>query len=324
MNNTPKISIIVPVYNVESYLLRCLESITNQTFTDFECILVDDCSPDNCPAICDEYASKDQRFLVIHNHYNQGSSISRQTGLMQAVGDYILFIDSDDWIENNMVEEMYRKITDDNSDMICCDFYEEFSNTIKKNNPSPEADTITLIKQLLAFKISQSLFSRMVKKSIYAKITFPEASFLEDFYIAIQLLFYSDRINYIDIPFYHYCFNPTSLTYDDTYTRRAIEYYNSAVAVTHFLRNKYIDMSVFDPELSIRINKAKLAIILDKRVRDFRKLIELYPQSNQFIFIKKSPFPIYHKVLLFLATKNILFPLKLLDLYYVIRKKFKN
>jgi len=101
--SSPKISIIVPVYKVEKYLRRCLDSIVAQTFTDWECILVDDGSPDNSGEICDEYAQKDYRFKVIHQE-NKGVSAARNKGLDEAKGEWIGFVDSDDWIENNFVE----------------------------------------------------------------------------------------------------------------------------------------------------------------------------------------------------------------------------
>ena len=324
MKNAPKVSIIVPVYNVEPYLPRCLDSILNQTFAEFECILVDDCSPDNCPAICDEYARQDGRVQVIHKKQNEGLPMARKTGTGRARGEYIIHIDSDDWIESTMMEEMYQKITNDNLDMICCDYYEEFSNTIIKNRPSENVDATSKIKQLLAYKISHSLINRMVKKSIYEKVSFPVASYLEDFFVAVQLIYYSDRIDYIDKPFYHYRYNATSLSHNVNYTKRAIEYYDCIAWVTHFLQTKFDDVSVLDPELSNRVNKAKLVIILNKNERDVSKLFELYPRSNQFIFDKSSSFPFYHKILLFLATKKILFPLRLLDIFYVLRNKIKN
>ncbi len=99
----PLFSIIIPVYNVEKYLNKCVDSVLNQTFTDFEVILVDDGSPDNCPAICDSYAEKDKRVRVIHKQ-NGGLICARKSGLEAARGDYIGFVDSDDWIEENMYE----------------------------------------------------------------------------------------------------------------------------------------------------------------------------------------------------------------------------
>lgn len=105
----PKISVIVPVYNVEKYLRRCVDSILNQTFSDFELILVDDGSPDNSGMICDEYAKKDNRIKVIHKQ-NAGVSTARNTGIDKAVGEYLMFVDSDDFIDNAMFEKMVNRI----------------------------------------------------------------------------------------------------------------------------------------------------------------------------------------------------------------------
>lgn len=102
----PQISIIVPVYKVEQYLDRCVNSILNQTFTDFELILVDDGSPDRCPQMCDEWAKKDARIRVIHKE-NGGLSSARNAGLAVMQGEYVNFVDSDDWIEHNMLERLF-------------------------------------------------------------------------------------------------------------------------------------------------------------------------------------------------------------------------
>ena len=103
MKENPKISVIVPVYRVEKYLDRCVESIVNQTFGDFELILVDDGSPDNCPAMCDAWAQKDDRIRVIHKK-NGGLSSARNAGMAKMTGKYVCFIDSDDWVETNTFE----------------------------------------------------------------------------------------------------------------------------------------------------------------------------------------------------------------------------
>ena len=113
------LSIIVPVYNVENYLPKCIESILAQTFRDFELILVDDGSPDCCPAICDEYAAKDSRIAVIHQQ-NTGVSVARNAGLDRARGKYIGFVDPDDWIAPEMYEEMIAYIEKSNADLAVC------------------------------------------------------------------------------------------------------------------------------------------------------------------------------------------------------------
>ena len=117
--DNPLISVIVPVYNVEKYLDRCVESIVNQTYTNLEIILVDDGSPDNCPAMCDAWAEKDNRIKVIHKE-NGGVSSARNTGINAASGDYIAFVDSDDYIDCLMYEKMMNTIQINNSDVVIC------------------------------------------------------------------------------------------------------------------------------------------------------------------------------------------------------------
>lgn len=124
--NMPKISIIVPVYKTEKYIHRCIDSILNQKFQDFELILVDDGSPDKCPAICDEYSVMDNRIKVIHKQ-NVGVSAARNTGLDIAEGEYITFVDSDDWIEQEMYQSMMNTAMQYDCDVVMCDCVKDFS-----------------------------------------------------------------------------------------------------------------------------------------------------------------------------------------------------
>ena len=116
------ISIIVPIYKVEKYINKCVDSILHQTYDELEIILVDDGSPDNCPAICDEYAKKDSRIQVIHKQ-NGGLINARKSGLEIAKGEYIGFVDGDDWIEPEMYELFARQIKKYSPDMVISDFY---------------------------------------------------------------------------------------------------------------------------------------------------------------------------------------------------------
>ena len=119
----PKVSIIVPVYNVEKYLDRCMSSLLNQTLKDIEIIMVDDESPDNCPQLCDEYARKDERVKVIHKK-NGGLGLARNSGLEIATGEYVAFVDSDDFVDINMYQELYSTADSYDSDIVYCGFYE--------------------------------------------------------------------------------------------------------------------------------------------------------------------------------------------------------
>lgn len=118
----PAVSIIIPVYRVENKIRRCLDSILEQTFTDFECILVDDGSPDQSGIICDEYTGKDKRFKVIHQQ-NAGVSVARNTGLAAAQGEYITFVDSDDYVLADFLEKLYMEIEEHRADISFCNYY---------------------------------------------------------------------------------------------------------------------------------------------------------------------------------------------------------
>jgi len=121
LEDIPLISIIVPVYKVEQYLHRCVDSILSQTYDNFELILIDDGSPDGCPAICDEYTKNDSRVHVIHQ-VNQGLAEVRNVGVKQAHGEYIAFIDSDDFVSPNYIETLYSGVVDYDADISICSF----------------------------------------------------------------------------------------------------------------------------------------------------------------------------------------------------------
>lgn len=131
MHKRPKVSIIVPVYNVEKYLYRCMDSLINQTLEDIEIIAINDGSTDSSLEILQEYEKRDKRVLII-NKENTGVSDSRNTGIDKSTGDYILFVDSDDWIELDMVNQLYHKAEKNHSDIVMCSYIREFSNHSKE------------------------------------------------------------------------------------------------------------------------------------------------------------------------------------------------
>ena len=148
----PKVSVIVPVYNAEKYLRRSLDSLKIQTLQEFEVILIDDGSKDFSSAICDEYVGSDSRFSVIHKQ-NEGVSAARQTGLDAAHGEYVIHVDSDDWVEPTMLEELYTKAISENADIVICDYFNNIGpkQTVCNQRPS----------SLEPKKILQELFQQL-------------------------------------------------------------------------------------------------------------------------------------------------------------------
>ncbi len=212
---TPKVSIIIPVYNVELYLSKCIDSILAQSFTDWECILVDDGSKDSSGIICDEYALKDTRIKVIHQT-NKGVSVARQVGIDNASGEYSIHIDPDDWVEPNMLEELYNKAKTDDADMVICDYFKHEGGTQTYIEQRPNfLEPIKIIEQMLTTNMYPQLYgsccNKLVRCSCFNssinKIRFePEdLSLGEDVVFNCRLLMNSvKRISYLNNAFYHY------------------------------------------------------------------------------------------------------------------------
>jgi glycosyltransferase involved in cell wall biosynthesis len=311
-----KISVIIPVFNTEKYLKRCIDSVLSQTFSSFEIILVDDCSTDASPAICDQYAQKDRRVKAIHNVVNRGSSKARKTGLDIAAGAYILFIDSDDWIEGNMLEAMHEKAVKENIDIVCCDLYVDKPNGIKyKKQGLTDSDKTAVIKQLLSHSVWHNLWNKLIIKEVCDQIVFPEWSNGEDWAIIIQAVYYCGKIGYLDKALYHYCPNSDSITSMQSRKLRGYdELYKNMKIVCDFLTEKYNeDISVFEPELSDNINSVKLPFLLLPDIRDISRLYILYPQSNKNIFSTTWQVSFMKRCLFYFALHNLFFPLKLFD-----------
>lgn len=227
------ISIIVPIYKVEKYLKRCVDSILNQTFTDFELILVDDGSSDNCPAICDEYAKKDPRVKVIHKQ-NGGLINARKSGLKIASGEYIGFVDGDDWIEPDTYQNFADMIKKYSPDMVLSDFYYDNGTELSNSNQlfDQEFYDKTALKEKLypkmlfsgqyyKFGVNPCCWSKVYKKELL-KENLPQVDgrikMGEDAAFTYPCLLDAESVATVKKPSYHYIQNPQSMTnsYDET------------------------------------------------------------------------------------------------------------
>jgi glycosyltransferase involved in cell wall biosynthesis len=313
----PKISLIIPVYNAGEYLHRCIDSVRVQIFTGFECILVDDNSSDNSLLICEEYARKDKRIKVIHNQQNKGSSQARKTGYAEAVGDYILCIDSDDWLESNMLDRLYQKAVSGNFDIVWCNYYLDREIGEIQREYIKSHTKIEFLKEIFTNRdFTFALWNKLVNLNLFSQLVFPIASQSEDIPITLQLIYYADSIGYLEDALYHHYFNPLSISQAEErkYIRMEEVYANLKMA-TIFLKEKLGGnvMAELEPELSDYINKAKIEYLLHKETRNITKLFDLYPESNNNIFNRSLKTSFLEKILLFFAVKNILFPWKLLE-----------
>ena len=220
----PLISVIVPIYNKENLMRKCLDSIQAQTFQNYECLLIDDGSTDGSSAICDEYAIKDSRFKAFHKE-NGGVSSARQFGIDHAYGEYTIHADPDDWVEPTMLEDLYKKAKDEDADMVICDY---FVNTYKGQQymcQKPTSMHHDVVLRELFGRIHGSCCNKLIKRSCYEEygIEFPhDLSFCEDEYVMASLLKENIRVEYLSNAYYHYFRdNPSSLS--RRYTKKTYE-----------------------------------------------------------------------------------------------------
>lgn len=214
IESKPLVSIIVPVYNIEKYLSRCIDSILFQTYTNFELILVDDGSSDMSGKICDEYMKKDSRISVIHQS-NMGVVVARNHAINISSGDFLVFVDGDDYLEESFLMETVARAISTNSDIIWTDYFE--TSQIIKSIPDYEAvrSIEVTVKYLISDIIKGFLWNKLIKRSFYinSKIETDEGcTIMEDKYIMLQLLCNKPVMNYITKPLYHYSIRETSAT----------------------------------------------------------------------------------------------------------------
>jgi len=182
----PKVSVIIPVYNMEKYLERCIKSVANQTFTDFECILVNDCSKDNSAKICDEIVKKNSRFSVIHKPKNEGLPKARKSGIDVAKGEFITHIDSDDWVELNMLELFIEKQKETNSDIVLGGF-KTITNNFTQEYFFPDISKDILPLEYLFYAKCRNKWGKLYKKELYDNIIVPPYSMGEDAIFSVQV-----------------------------------------------------------------------------------------------------------------------------------------
>lgn len=212
-----KLSIVVPIYNVEKYLTRCIESILNQTFTDFELILVDDGSPDNCGKMCDEYAKKDSRIRVLHKK-NGGLSDARNHGIDIAKADYISFVDSDDYLSPDMYTILYNNLIENDADISTCGYYRCYHDKNVPNFKECSTDIHILspeeaIRGVFEDKIvSVEAWAKIYKTSLFDNVRYPVSRLSEDAFTTPTLLSKAKKIVATTQPLLYYSMREDSIT----------------------------------------------------------------------------------------------------------------
>lgn len=296
-----KVSVIIPVYNVENYLRKCLDSLVNQTLKDIEIIVVNDGTTDNSQEIINEYVKKYPKKVVSIIQENGGQGAARNTGLLHAKGEYIGYVDSDDYVEENMYEELYKKAKEEDSDIVICG-----NNVVKENYELFSKEDVD--KEFLLGKMA--VWNKIYKKNIIVdnKIQFRSKVWYEDLDFTMKVYFSSKKISYVDKPLYNYLLREGS-TMNNNNIKRNLELIEAFDSLIDYCKDKKIynkakdeieflciyHMYIFAITRVLNTNnnyKAKIAII--NKFRDYinsnfpnfkqNKYLYLLPKRRKLIY----------------------------------------
>lgn len=323
--NTPKVSVIVPIYNVAPYIERCARSLFEQTLDEVEYVFVDDCSPDRSVEILlkvlDDYPKRKHQVKLIRQPMNWGAAAARKLGIENATGEYVIQCDSDDWVDRDMYRTLYEKAKHDDSDMVVCDWYDSDGTDNRHVRQSVRIERDGMISDLISRRLSASLWNRLVRRALFmdSEIVFPNAHMMEDVAYAIQLAYYSRSVAYLPMPMYYYYNNPTSICHEPSEAscmkrcRQAIDNINIVLA---FLSGKKL-LSKYATEVIVLKNSARVFLwpILMRHFRqNYRAWANVYPEINWQYPLKRG----------IDINLRIIFFLTLIGIYPLIHKIIKR
>lgn len=288
---TALISVIVPVYNVAQYLEKSIASIQQQTYQNLEIILVDDGATDESGRLCEQIAEQDERVLVYHKE-NEGLSQARNDGLKQAHGDYVIFIDSDDYIHSEMIASLYQQLVKEDADVSSCGVMNVYANSESPQTENQDdyfvCDTETFLREyLIGEKIPGTICNKLIKKEVAAQLTFPKGLIYEDAYYHFDLIKVAKKYVVNTNPYYYYFHRGDSITtkpyaekdlayidiYQKFYTEVVKEYPN--LTEVAFFRLAYAHFFILDK------------MLLDDNFKEFKDYPRIYG------YLKKHTFAIF-------------------------------
>ncbi|MDF2841818.1 MAG: glycosyl transferase [Herbinix sp.] len=294
------ISVIVPVYNGSKYLEICIDSIINQSYKDIEIILIDDCSKDNSLEICRYYEQQDERIKIITNNITYGTSKARNKGINAAKGEFLVFIDDDDFIDEYFIETLYKKQQYYNADIIQCYFKsfenkEDIKNT-HKNQTDAEYDGINAIK-LLCSSEEQGVqfcvvFNKLFRRTLFDTIRYDDGKVHEDVFIMHKLFLKANKTVFISNDLYYYRKTPTSIT-RKPYNKTRLDSLEGMELRAIYVKN-------LDHDLYVKA----LIQLLHCQINNYYNLKKFYSKDKEDNFLVRSNFKRYYKIVI--KNKNIL------------------
>lgn len=295
-NRNPLISVIIPVYNVQDYLDRCLQSVADQDYTYFEVLLVDDGSPDCSGEICEQWSRKDIRFKVFHKA-NGGLSDARNYGLDRCSGEYITFIDSDDYVEPTYLSYLYGLIRLGNHCCVSQANHRIIRGDKIENNGAGEQDSILTQHDaaeavLFHDRVDVSAWSKLYHKSVFENLRFPKGRWFEDTYIFAEILKKTGVYVYGHLPQYNYVKTSGSIT-AQSFREKSLEYIESAERMTEKIREQFPDL---EAGCVRRVNHARLSVLrqmkdCEGKYLETKKMLreKVLAESGEYIHLSRTP-----------------------------------
>lgn len=315
-----KVSVIIPVYGVEAFIERCMRSLLEQTQQEVEFIVVDDCSPDKSIAIArkvvSEYPNRSVRF--ISHDANKGLPAARNTGLEVATGEYVFHCDSDDWVEPDMLETLYRAAEEAKADIVWCDWFLSFEKNERYMVQPQYATPTDALKGMLSGTMKYNVWNKLVKRELYTAnaISFPSGYGMGEDMTVIKLFACAQTVTYIPKAFYHYV-KLNASAFSNTYSEKHLmELRHNVEDIQCFLTDRYGEM------LKAEMQFFKLDVKFPFLISDDKKKYDLwktwYPEANSYILQNKN-IGMRRRVLQLLAAHGQYWMIRL---YYRVVHKF--
>jgi glycosyltransferase involved in cell wall biosynthesis len=284
-----KISVIVPVYNVEKYLKRCVDSILNQIYKNLQIILVDDGSKDGSGKICDEYAKKDHRITVIHQE-NSGVSDARNAGLDISIGDYIGFIDSDDYVNERMYEELLKSSVEKQADIAICRYINFSGERVAIIEKSDDVKIVYTANQALENlhssdgEVYMLIWNKLYRKELFNGLRYPSGKINEDEFVTYKVLSKANQIVMLQKALYYYYKNANSITTNN-------QYLLSKAAFEAFIERKHYFIERGNLKMIPLINK----VYLNRAIQRYRLILESDKSKKEDLKVMHGIYKDYYK-----------------------------
>ena len=326
MNNY-KVTIITPIHKAERFIERCAKSLLNQDFESIEYIFINDATPDDSFKILKKLVDQCNRkgdIKLLENEYNLGVAKTRKKGMLEASGEYVIQIDSDDWIESNMISTLYNKAKQDNADIAVCDYYISFitgKETYRKEEYKPNIDFN--IKNIMLGKVHPAFWNTLIKRSLYVeKNIFPEGKINmgDDYEMMLKLFLSTEKVSYIPKAFLYYTqYNENSITktMNKEYINDTINYIEVFEEIQKPTKNRYME------EFRTMLVFWKKMFVLDKQYTKY--FYTIHPEVNKFKYIfNNNGYGFFQKITIsFMLLKMPFITRRIYKSYRWLKKKYK-